>query len=92
MIRWSTIAARLPGRTDNEVKNFWNTHLKKTVQNANLSNNSYTLLEAQQASDSSSGLASSKDPSNLEQNMGSHGSCQITEEMEFWYNVFIKSG
>ncbi|KAI4369451.1 hypothetical protein MLD38_017888 [Melastoma candidum] len=27
--RWSAIAARLPGRTDNEIKNFWHTHLKK---------------------------------------------------------------
>ncbi|KAJ4715735.1 MYB transcription factor [Melia azedarach] len=29
--RWSIIAAQLPGRTDNEVKNFWNTHLKKKL-------------------------------------------------------------
>ncbi|XP_009793776.1 transcription factor MYB61-like [Nicotiana tabacum] len=27
--RWSEIAARLPGRADNEVKNFFHTHLKK---------------------------------------------------------------
>ncbi|XP_022945854.1 transcription factor MYB30-like [Cucurbita moschata] len=27
--RWSAIAAQLPGRTDNEIKNFWHTHLKK---------------------------------------------------------------
>eukprot|EP00253_Pinus_taeda_P009235 PITA_09235 len=27
--KWSTIASYLPGRTDNEIKNLWNTHLKK---------------------------------------------------------------
>ncbi|KAA3488154.1 myb-related protein Zm38-like [Gossypium australe] len=26
---WSTIAAHLPNRTDNEIKNYWNTHIKK---------------------------------------------------------------
>jgi len=29
--RWSVIASQLPGRTDNEIKNFWNTHLKKRL-------------------------------------------------------------
>ncbi|KAI4365388.1 hypothetical protein MLD38_021377 [Melastoma candidum] len=31
--RWSAIAARLPGRTDNEIKNVWHTHLKKRLRN-----------------------------------------------------------
>ncbi|KAK3020300.1 hypothetical protein RJ639_046512 [Escallonia herrerae] len=29
--RWSAIATRLPGRTDNEIKNFWNTHIRKKL-------------------------------------------------------------
>ncbi|KAJ4754099.1 Myb-related transcription factor [Rhynchospora pubera] len=29
--RWSKIAAQLPGRTDNDVKNIWNTHIKKKL-------------------------------------------------------------
>lgn len=29
--RWSAIAARLPGRTDNEIKNYWNTHIRRRL-------------------------------------------------------------
>lgn len=31
LIRWSKIASQLPGRTDNEIKNVWHTHLKKRL-------------------------------------------------------------
>ncbi|KAH6796865.1 myb domain protein 17 [Perilla frutescens var. hirtella] len=29
--RWAAIASQLAGRTDNEIKNLWNTHLKKRL-------------------------------------------------------------
>ncbi|CAI0395266.1 unnamed protein product [Linum tenue] len=31
--KWAAIASYLPQRTDNDIKNYWNTHLKKKLKN-----------------------------------------------------------
>lgn len=37
VVRWSVIASQLPGRTDNDVKNYWNTKLKKKLFSGKIS-------------------------------------------------------
>ncbi|OAY44793.1 transcription factor MYB83 [Manihot esculenta] len=51
--RWSQIAARLPGRTDNEIKNFWNSALKKRLKIIGNNNNNNPSTTSPNESDSS---------------------------------------
>lgn len=42
--RWAMIATRLPGRTNNEIKNYWNTHLRKRLLRAGIDPQTHKLI------------------------------------------------
>lgn len=49
--RWSLIAGRLPGRTDNEIKNYWNTHIRRKLLSRGVDPSTHRPINGQAASD-----------------------------------------
>ncbi|KAL5728935.1 hypothetical protein ACHQM5_001957 [Ranunculus cassubicifolius] len=75
--RWSVIAAQLPGRTDNDVKNYWNTKLKKKIlagkinQSGTNKNNNQFQSSSAIVSPSQSSTENHHMPIVINQNVGS---------------------
>ncbi|CAN6448693.1 unnamed protein product [Victoria cruziana] len=56
--KWSAIAASLPGRTDNEIKNHWNTHIKKKLIKMGIDPVTHKAIPAAQEPDANFPLSS----------------------------------
>ncbi|XP_050238817.1 transcription factor MYB106-like [Mercurialis annua] len=53
--KWSAIAAHMPKRTDNEIKNYWNTHIKKKLHKLGIDPTTHKPLADSYGSGSGSG-------------------------------------
>uniref|UniRef100_A0A5B7A4R1 Uncharacterized protein n=1 Tax=Davidia involucrata TaxID=16924 RepID=A0A5B7A4R1_DAVIN len=75
--RWSLIAGRLPGRTDNEVKNYWNSHLRRKLINMGIDPNNHRLSHnfrrPKNGSDASGSATSSASKSHSRQPVKTRG-------------------
>ncbi|XP_050224573.1 transcription factor MYB14-like [Mercurialis annua] len=105
--RWSAIAAKLPGRTDNEIKNYWHTHIKKKLnQNFSASksiiNNNVILLSQNLCThipkDHNAPLFEQEPSQELmlssttAMEAGPFTGFSDVNDMAFWYDLFTKAG
>ncbi|KAI5010835.1 hypothetical protein ZWY2020_012972 [Hordeum vulgare] len=63
--KWSTIATHLEGRTDNEIKNYWNTHIRKKLMRMGVDPVTHQQLPPDQTSHHLNGTAAALLPEAL---------------------------
>ncbi|XP_004510651.1 uncharacterized protein [Cicer arietinum] len=78
--RWSLIAGRLPGRTDNEIKNYWNTYLCKKMQNDQQKCDEIDLEQKQHQVKNNNKKKKSNKQKKSEKNKGTKNGNNIQEE------------
>ncbi|KAJ9169409.1 hypothetical protein P3X46_017611 [Hevea brasiliensis] len=83
--RWSKIAAHFPGRTDNEIKNQWNTRIKKKLKLRGMDPKNHKPVEKDKDFASEEGSLQPAEPSKEElklqdNNPGSKGNNQMEND------------
>ncbi|PKU62664.1 myb-related protein 308 [Dendrobium catenatum] len=83
--KWSLIAARLPGRTDNEIKNYWNTHIRRKLMSSGIDPATHRPLHEQQGKTTISFIKGEEKIVEFEgREEGKKSSNSSSEEMSIW--------
>ena len=83
--RWSRIARKLPGRTDNEIKNYWRTHMRKVRAQEKKHATPSTISSPDQSSSCQSSLFSNNNHA-----VDSHASYQEVGEENYQVQEIVE--
>ncbi|KAJ8509896.1 hypothetical protein OPV22_000330 [Ensete ventricosum] len=78
--RWSLIAARLPGRTDNEIKNYWNTHIRRKLLSRGVDPITHRPIDERAPSTTATSSSERKEEEQQQQSGGEESSARRQQE------------